>query len=537
MIKEPTEEQRKIIDDTGNIVVTARPGSGKTYTVVEKIARALEDLYDYQGIIAISFTNKASDELKSRCRRKGLQVKSSFFGTIDKFYISQIIIPFASHVTGKTVDFKIEENFKNHEQYSELAKIDDHVSGRNESMLISSLRDGLIFLNISGETAMYILQHSAECARYLKARYKNIFIDEYQDCGKIEHEIFLQLVKMGITGMAVGDVNQAIYGFNNRFPKYLISLMSNSSFKHYELTINHRCHESISEYSLCLYGASSRITDEKRVYMVNVEGGEKEIANGIDYYLDGIKNKYSILQNCHCAILCRSNMTVNLMDRYIKTPHKKFDTTKLDKDQSDWARLFIELLRGRFDPEVSAADIADEFYSYEYEERKYQLAMEQIQVLFDCNINDFKQMQRQFHDIGEFIYPKSENNKALNELSEILSDEEQLSTYMPAKENEINIMTIHKAKGLEFNAVFQMDMYRHIFPFENCSDEDYHQMLNLHYVAVTRAIDVCYLMNGTKRYNKKQNKLVSADPSPFYDLPGLEERRNNVYWKLDEISK
>ena len=111
-------------------------------------------------------------------------------------------------------------------------------------------------------------------------------------------------------------------------------------------------------------------------------------------------------------------------------------------------------------------------------------------------------MQRQFHDIGEFIYPKSENNKALNELSEILSDEEQLSTYMPAKENEINIMTIHKAKGLEFNAVFQMDMYRHIFPFENCSDEDYHQMLNLHYVAVTRAIDVCYLMNGTKRYNK-----------------------------------
>ena len=35
IIKEPTEEQDKILSHEGNIVVTARPGSGKTYTVVE----------------------------------------------------------------------------------------------------------------------------------------------------------------------------------------------------------------------------------------------------------------------------------------------------------------------------------------------------------------------------------------------------------------------------------------------------------------------------------------------------------------------
>ena len=37
MTKEPTEEQQAILDCDGNIVVTAKPGSGKTYTVVEKI--------------------------------------------------------------------------------------------------------------------------------------------------------------------------------------------------------------------------------------------------------------------------------------------------------------------------------------------------------------------------------------------------------------------------------------------------------------------------------------------------------------------
>ena len=55
--------------------------------------------------------------------------------------------------------------------------------------------------------------------------------------------------------------------------------------------------------------------------------------------------------------------------------------------------------------------------------------------------------------------------------------------------------------------------------------------LNLHYVGVTRAIDVCYLMNGTKRYRSRQNDFINAEPSPFLFMPGLPERRNDVMWK------
>ena len=40
MAKEPTQEQQLIIDHPGNTVVTAKPGSGKTYTVVEKMERS-----------------------------------------------------------------------------------------------------------------------------------------------------------------------------------------------------------------------------------------------------------------------------------------------------------------------------------------------------------------------------------------------------------------------------------------------------------------------------------------------------------------
>ncbi len=54
--------------------------------------------------------------------------------------------------------------------------------------------------------------------------------------------------------------------------------------------------------------------------------------------------------------------------------------------------------------------------------------------------------------------------------------------------------------------------------------------LNLHYVGVTRAIDVCYLMIGTERYRPRYDDFYHAVPSPFLGLPGTAERRNEVNW-------
>ena len=220
MSKEPTNEQKAVLEYDGNTVVTAKPGSGKTFTVVEKIARVLPSLLDYQGIIAISFTNKASDELKKRCKLRGIESKQSFFGTIDKFYISQIIIPFASHLTNSIPEYEVVDSLKNHPQYSELANCKGGVSLKQEDLLLSALKEGKIFLEISGEIALYILKSVPGALKYIKARYTHIFIDEYQDCGEIQHDIFLLLVGNGLKGIAVGDINQAIYGFSNRFPKY-----------------------------------------------------------------------------------------------------------------------------------------------------------------------------------------------------------------------------------------------------------------------------------------------------------------------------
>ena len=170
-----------------------------------------------------------------------------------------------------------------------------------------ALLDGHIFLELCGETALYILNKVPECLLYLKARYTHIFIDEYQDCGEIQHSIFLKLVDKGIVGIAVGDLNQAIYAFSHRYSKFLFSLMSNNKFTHLEITHNHkRCHKTISDYSLALMGVPDIVlTDDPRVFKVNVEGNDQAIINSIEHNLPILKQKFGLLNNNDFAILCR----------------------------------------------------------------------------------------------------------------------------------------------------------------------------------------------------------------------------------------
>lgn len=531
MAKEPTQEQQLIIDHPGNTVVTAKPGSGKTYTVVEKIGKVLTSLPDFKGVIAISFTNKASDELKKRCRQKGFSAKQSFFGTIDKFYISQIIIPFASHLTNCMPEYSVCNDIDQDSQYSGLIDFSITPSSDLETLLIAALSEGKIFLEKSGETALYILQKVPGALKYIKARFSHIFIDEYQDCGEIQHRIFLQLVNAGLIGVAVGDINQAIFGFANRFPKYLIELIGNGEFSHFELNKNHRCHPSISEYSLCLFGASNTIPENKRVFLVNVQGNEIQIAQKIDSYLDRIKATYSVAHNNKIAILCRGNGTVGILDKALQSPHKVFVETDLDKDSSDWCRLFRDTLVACFDPNVYAMDYASELFSEDTEPEKYRQALQICHEIFSCSPETILSVEDKVIHLAKLTYPKGDNETSRALLHNVLTDAEMIQSYVPAADHEINIMTLHKSKGLEFNIVFHMDMYKYIISDDWGDADDIAQMLNLHYVGVTRAIDVCYIINGSRRYRSKNNDFVDAYPSAFLSKPGLSERRRNVTWK------
>ncbi len=530
MIKQPTDEQNNVLECAGNIVITAKPGSGKTFTVVEKIARILPSLPNYKGVIAISFTNKASDELKKRCKQRCDDTKQSFFGTIDRFYISQIIIPFACHITGKNPEYGVINGLPNDGKYADLKNMHWPLTSHAESLLVDGLSDGKIFLEYTGETALLILNRAPGAMRYIRARYSHIIIDEYQDCGEIQDVIFNLLVDNGVIGIAVGDINQAIFGFANRFPKYLISLVGRDNFIHFELNRNHRCHPGIVEYSLCLYNASKTIPEDKRVFQVTVSGNERQIASAIDSHISAIKQKYGVNNNKSIAILCKSNVSVARMGACLSTPHKVFAETILDRDSSEWGRFFRSILSSRFEEELFAPDFAEELFSEEYEPGKYRKALSLCETVFQCAEDQLFSVEKEIISLAEMILPQKSNSNALTNLHSVLNTPELLRNYIPATNDEINLMTLHKSKGLEFNIVFHLDLYKWVFPNEHGSEEAKLQDLNLHYVGITRAKDVCYIMNGSQRYRSNNNDYITAEPSPFLELPGLSERRRNVVW-------
>lgn len=533
----PTPEQIRIIEEQGNLVVTAKPGSGKTFTIVEKIIDISKSSLNYQGVIAISFTRKASQELELRYKRKSIESNSHFFGTIDKFYISEIIIPFSKLLFGKGEPIEVKDSIDDYPKYRELRKLKENRSDKKLFKLLEeSLQEGLLFLEISGETALFILNNVPQCLMYLKARYTHIFIDEYQDCGEIQHEICLKLVNNGIIGIAVGDLDQAIYAFSDRYSKYLLSLIGNDEFTHLEITRNHRCHSSISDYSLELMGVMrEHIDQDKRVFKVNIIGTDKQIIDAIENNLEEIKTKFNISKNSDIAILCRGNDTARRAANFLSLDNKLFVDTPLDKINGNWANLFNDILISYYLyklNEITVLNFVSKYIDEEFYYKNFRKGLDLVNKLFSLEENELEKNIAEFIKIAQLIYPEQKDERIVQMLKDILKSKEALYSFKPATENEINIMTLHKSKGLEFKCVFLMDLYRWILPPEGdwVSEEDYVQALNLHYVGITRAIEACYIMIGSKRYRTRQKDHIIAHESPFLYLHNTHSMRIDLKW-------
>jgi len=516
----PTEQQKLIIGHSGNAVIIAAPGSGKTFVVSERIKILLNELEEYQGLIAISYTNKASNELRERSLRNGINPKASFFGTIDKFFIAEIIVPFGKHIFGiPTNDISVvkietlEEDEQNLFGWFNRDITIGELTEENIDLLKYYFKSGVLLIETIGVFANYIFSKSLACKKYLTSRYKYIFIDEYQDSGINQHEIFLKINELGILGVAVGDLNQSIYAFSGKDSKFLTELTLLKSFKLFKLNKNHRCHPSIINYSNYLLDPKTELipTDSDVVYFHRIEGNEINIAKWIDDHLDSIKKYFTLDKNNKIAILTRGNRTIGIINENLKTPNKVSLTTDLDTSLNIWSGIFSNLLHFSLDNSFKFIEVVEEFTSYDRltkqnRTRIIQLKSKVIQ-LFSSEVLDKDAVIKTYKEIAEIIAPNSVNEESLELLKGVLNSKNQIESYKPADENEINIMTLHKSKGLEFDAVIHLDLYEWVMPFGAKNDQkinnprEWIQDLNLHYVGITRAKKACLLISSTQRTN------------------------------------
>lgn len=524
---EPTKQQQEIIKEDGCCVVIAQPGSGKTFTLARKIKNILERVPPYRGVIAISYTNKASDELRRRSLEGGSDKKGSFFGTIDKFYISEIVMPFGIHVFGNPIaEFNITKLDDTEKSLKDLRF--ENLQESHISLLKKHYQNGTIFLDTVGILSLYIIDNSLACRNYLKARYSHIIIDEYQDSGEEQHELFLRLQQLGLCAVAVGDVNQSIYAFSKKDSKYLLMLAKQTAnFKTYSLSVNHRSHVSIINYSTRLLSStySPVECDDIRVFEKRLKGSEKDIGKWLNIAIPHYMKKYKVENFNKVGVLVRGKRTADLIDNEMEIPRKLFMSTPLDEDSSLWGGIFRKVLNLTFDSNSTKYAMLEEHLNLDMEIVKAKKLLRLLGHISKQAAEDYMNLKNSistFVNIARLIFPHGENKNAINILKSVLDSKEMLDSFKPAEENEVQIMTLHKSKGLEFDIVFHLDLYRWILPMYK---GDYVQDINLHYVGITRARKCCILCSSTIRH--RQNDTVDADKSEFLSINGLPELRLN----------
>lgn len=385
---------------------------------------------------------------------------------------------------------------------------------------------GVIILEMVPLMALYIMSESLACQRYLKVRYKGIFVDEYQDTGFFAHQIFRLLAGLNIKLTVVGDVDQSIYLYAHRSADSLKDFIRHPDFTHKQITLNHRCHPSIINYANRLKDPECMLLDSDSlvVYHKSVTGDQANIAAWIDAQVAGLKKHFSIENNKDIAILVRSNLCAELIADNLRTASRTYLDDNLSKAGDKVSGLVKALLHYRYNIKTTAQLVLDDYLSAVAKRSDVVLArklIRQVRVTSDANLPEAIRL-------AVFSCTGCELSEThITGINDALTVPRVKNNYLHVRDDEVQIMTLHKSKGLEFDVVIHLDLYDWVLPAREYVKGSYdvifqneQQCLNLHYVGVTRARKGVILMHSTKRYNAKR-ELKTGNPSQFLTRPGL----------------
>jgi DNA helicase-2/ATP-dependent DNA helicase PcrA len=605
------DRQKEAVTTTkGPLLVLAGAGSGKTKVLTTRIAYLIEEKQvDPSNILAITFTNKASKEMKDRIinligykaykmqistfHSFGLSILRKYYNLVgykENFTIldsddtSTIIKKIIKdlNLDPKIYNYKAIKNrisgAKNElltsEEYSRYAnsdfeeKVVDVYKKYEEKLLLNNSFD---FDDLLMQPIKLLRKHP-EVLKLYQEQFKYILVDEYQDTNEAQY-ILTKLMSAKYKNICVvGDESQSIYSFRGANYKNILNFEKDyKNAKTILLEENYRSTKNILNVANDII-KNNKNRKDKTLWTSNTEGSkiryhrcdnEKDEAY---YVMNQIK---SLLVNGvkkeEIAILYRTNaQSRNMEEALLKEniPYKVvgsfyFYKRKEIKDLIAYLKLIYNhdddtsLLRIINVPKRKIGPKTIENIVYNANVNKtsiYNAITSGKELEFKNIIEEINKIQEEvsltelidivlnktgmkvelesektleadirLENLEEFksITKNFEEKYGIISLQAFLEEISLVSDIEEHKDNKdvITLMTIHSAKGLEFDNVFIIGLEEGIFPHTNsmCSHEEIEEERRLAYVGVTRAKKNLELINAKRRviYGQDTSNLPS----------------------------
>lgn len=270
-------EQETAVDCDGNVVITACPGSGKTRVLTARVIRGLSELESgRERVVALTFTNRAADEIQVRLDQENVATNCLWAGTIHGFALEWVLRPYAPYAEITRFGFTVADEYYTQQLLDELKK--EEGLPRYTDIITTLMRNGsglnadetcrAIFDRYKGrlrdtkfidyDDVLYLayrmLREHSEIAATLASIIRLVCVDEVQDIQDLQFGILSTIFKAAASPPSlffVGDADQSIYeslGALTKTPEEIAAEFGLHGIEHLELNGNYRSTQRIIDF-------------------------------------------------------------------------------------------------------------------------------------------------------------------------------------------------------------------------------------------------------------------------------------------------
>ena len=497
------KQYESVINTEGPLLVIAGAGSGKTKVLTHKIAYLIQEKNVLPwNILAITFTNKAANEMKERITGLvGETAKDIWMGTFHSIcvrilrkHIEQIGYD-SSFIIFDTSDQKslikkcLKELQIDDKQFSEKS-VQSEISNAKNEMLepeqyafkahgdfrrekIATVyelyqkrlkeNNAIDFDDIINFT-IKIFNEKPEIANYYSSKFRYILVDEYQDTNKSQFTLVKMLAEVHQNITVVGDNDQGIYSFRGADISNILNFEKDfKNTKIIKLEQNYRCTGNILKAANAII-KNNETKYEKKLWTQNDEGTLPRVYSADNEYdeasfiVDQISRLKENYKYSDFAVLYRMNTQSRAIEDILRReaiPYKmvgglKFYERKEIKDIISYLRLAqnpsdnLSLIRVINEPKrgigKTSLDQVEQMANH-HETSMYE-------IIKDANLYGLNRVYLKSRDFIDLI-EDARNKKDTMSVSEFIQYMLKKSGYIKALEDEKTIEAENRIENLE----------------------------------------------------------------------------------------